>query len=332
MVLITAGIVLQCVLFPVWLLYKSLVIPAFIHGVSVSLFIAYLALKSKGFSLRNVSLPVYFYGLFLFAFFPGFGWICMLLTLIITGNVRDIVKAGLFDDYEKYISEETEHEQHFENTAAMMRKVRREISFEPYIDIICGNEDSAKARVIDKLSRIITRDSVMLLKKALADESSDIRIYAAGAMTRIEDTLRNRIRAAQSNTLKQGSPEDYAELADLLCLYARLDLLEERLAEYYLNLGLTAYRHSLAQDPEQTQVIVKCAQCLVELSEYRQAQELLDASAELLPEKAEIVFLKSEIYFRLNKFGEVVKCLQKIRDVHLGEEQKRIVEFWTSGT
>ncbi|MDP8219166.1 MAG: tetratricopeptide repeat protein [Candidatus Theseobacter exili] len=247
-----------------------------------------------------------------------------------SGRLSQSVKAGLYDDYEEYITEQNKSAASLESMSVMMRKARREISFEPYIDIINGNDERSKSKVIEKLSKIISHNSVMLLKKALTDESSDIRIYAAGAMTRIEDSIRDKIRLVQHNVMRIGTPDEYFDLGDLLSMYAHLGLLEEKLENYYFNLSLDAYRCSLAQDPAKPHAIVRCAQCLLDLSKYEEAKELLNSAMDILPDNEEIMILRSKVYFRMNNFTEVVKCLRNIKMNMLGEEQKRIVEFWTA--
>ena len=211
----------------------------------------------------------------------------------------------------------------------ILRRVRSEISFQPIIDIMKGREMKAKARAIRLLSRTISKENVNLLREALKDPIPEVRLYAAGALLKIESDLNRQIQKAREQSEQRGSEKDFAVLAELYRNYAQIGITDEALAHYYLELAVVAYQHSLDLHTGQPEVTMGYADCLLALKQYDRARLLMDHAVQIWPQNKDIVFLRNGLYFDLGRCKEIGAFFSPIAGQKLNEIQQKACEFWT---
>jgi hypothetical protein len=300
------------------------------HVLAVLFFVLYLYRRGQGQLWRDKNLPMVFFGLLLFTFFPGVGLLGMAILFGYLRFFRSLKGKGLFEEYEKYISDQKDGSSRVENALNVLRQFRFEVGFEPFVDILLGDKVTFKASVIRKLSEQITPGNIQLLQMALKDPNAEIRLYAAGAIMKIETRLNEQIRKATERIKVTGTFREYAELGDLYRFYAVLSRSGGVLSEYYIRQSAQAYQKSLDINTNQPQTISYYCRTLIELGDLEKARNLIDRAARIWPENSDIVFLCSEVYFQQGDFEQMVKRFSKMSLLGLDEAKKRVVDFWFS--
>ncbi|MDD5496655.1 MAG: tetratricopeptide repeat protein [Candidatus Omnitrophica bacterium] len=302
---------------------------ALIHVfISIASCLAVFAYERSGKAQSDIRSAVY-YALIMILFFPGVG---LLIGLVILSAVRKGIKPGqgLLKDYEEYIAEKEGQLVYLKRLENTMQTVRREVSFEPFVDVIRGEDMRIKTRVIEKLSRAVSYESVQLLKFALADSSPEVRFYAAGALVKIENSINERIKMVSKEAGEHDLAKDHSALGDLYRFYAKTGLLEKTMSQRYLSLACAAYQKAVDIDTNQPDVIVRYAQTLIELKEYEKSRELLDRAAKLWPDNSEMCFMRSEVYFILGAYSRMSDMLSGVRRDEVNLRRKEVLEFWTA--
>lgn len=110
--------------------------------------------------------------------------------------------------------------------------LREEISIQPIIDIMSGEDMNLKRGAINLLRRMGTAEAVGMLKNSLTDPAPEVRFYAHTALARLEE---KRIDALQEAERKAASekPEDLRILAMAYRDYADSGLPEQTMREHY---------------------------------------------------------------------------------------------------
>jgi len=126
---------------------------------------------------NDVLRPVYWYSFLLFIFFGCLGLIADIFIILAVWQNKRLSgsKSILYEEYEEYIMFQKEPGFKTAIHGDLLRRMRSSISFEPYVDVIRGNDIMLKERVIEKLSKIITRASVQLLKDGAKDPIAEVR-------------------------------------------------------------------------------------------------------------------------------------------------------------
>lgn len=94
-----------------------------------------------------------------------------------------------------------------------------ELSIQPVVDILEGEDAALKRGAIQLLRRLGTPDAVRTLKKSLGDSNAEVRFYAHTALTRLEEGYAERLGQAQE-TLRDDDHEGLMALAKIQQEYA----------------------------------------------------------------------------------------------------------------
>ena len=238
-------------------------------------------------------------------------------------------KENVYEEYESYIAEKSEEILKANRTGNILRDFREEINFEPFIDIMQGENVKVKAMVIKKLSKDFNPENIKLLKSALNDPLKEVRLYAASALVEMESELNEKIRKAQEVLRGMKTFKAYGNLGDFYWLYAQSGLMEKALAYHYLHEAISAYQKSLEMNPHQSQLEIEYVRCLIELGEFQTAQGFVEHSLTQWPQNTDLIFLSAAIYFQLGLFPQIPKRLNPINISELDDQQKELVHFWT---
>jgi len=193
--LFLVGAILEIIINPI-LLFKGDIWPflaCHLFAVMV-IYTAFILFDKRTFSRHRLR-PILFYSCMISMFFPCIGSVASFLLILFKKLTPIEKKLGIYSDYEEYIGEGLE-DIVYEHSVyeKILREARKEVSFEPFIDVVKSDDNRTKERVIKKLSKIEEYDSVHLLKEALRDESSEIRFYASGALIKIEESMNKKAR------------------------------------------------------------------------------------------------------------------------------------------
>ncbi|MDD2752288.1 MAG: tetratricopeptide repeat protein [Candidatus Omnitrophica bacterium] len=273
---------------------------------------------------------VYFFSLLLIIFFPGFGLIAAIFLVIVVKWFTQRLKSGLYSSYEKYITQKNYSLPFSERPSNVLSRMRSEIGFKPFIDIMRGEELKIKLRVIEKLSRDLKNENVRLLKEAFYDPAADVRLYAAAALLKMDGQVNNEIELMIKKTKSRGAAVDFRQLGLLYQKYVDSGLIEKNLTEYYLVLAVQAYRSCLDIDTDQSSVLLDYVRCLFRLNWHEKAKSALDNAIKAWPDNPEVIFLRNEFYFLMGDFKEIGASFSLASPEGLRQEKKEVWEFWTN--
>ena len=328
LILVGLGFIIELFVLPLWLFQKPWLCSFLLHvSASLLLGVGFIIYTKIGKKLELSA--VFLFGLMLFIFFSCFG---LLMGLLIIGLVRQgkRFKSGIYDDFEDYIERSGGNNTYGILYLRRLEKLRGDVGFDSYIDIIKGDNNSIKQRVIEKLSHNISAHSVKLLKMALSDLFPEVRLAAANALLKIEKTINNKIQTALYMTKQRAAAQDYTNLGDLYRMYADIGLMEKKTFDYYMLLASRAYQQSMDLDTNQVSVVKDYARILLSLGDYQNAQKVLDSSSRIWSEDKQILFLKAETYFCRKKFDAIAETLKGVSFEGLTFQQERAVKFWSS--
>ncbi len=274
--------------------------------------------------------PVLYFAFLLCLAFPVAGPVGAVVLWAVTTEWGRRMRAGIFEDYEKYIQEQSGPGFEAYLHVDALRRFRTEMNFQSFVDILQGQDISAKARVIEKLSRKFSRENIILLKEALRDESGEVRLLAANALIRLEEDMNQKLQKARETADWQERPEDYADLGDLYLRYAESGMLEEKMTHYYLELCAAAYQQSLDIETNQPDLIRRYGKCLLDLERYADAAKLLGNAVTIWPGNQHLLLLQAEALFRMRDFSNLSLLLQSRNETDFDEGHKQLMRFWCS--
>jgi len=326
--LIISGAAAEAAVPAVWRASHSLFIAGAVHLTAAFLVAGGVHAAMRRLPYDEVR-PVLFYGVLVTLFFPLIGLPAAFLMVLGVRIFGGRFRASVYEEYEQYVSEKEISSSIAGEGRNVLRNIRKEISFEPYADIVRWGDITSKMKVIGKLSGSFAREDVSLLREAVHDPSPEVRFYASGALLKLESRISERITRAEQSVKRRGGAEDYSDLGDMYRLYVTSGLSPEELTGYYILLACDAYQNSFDINTDQPDLVVAYAQSLFDIRNYRRASALLDHAVKIWPEHAEISFLRGEVYFRLGDLREVFRNFADTRTDGLDETRREAVKTWT---
>lgn len=324
-----AGFIFEAGLVWAWFIDAHFLSGLFFHLASSLCFFAAIRQWQRQVSRQDKRIAVVMFVWILAAFFPGIGLIAAAIFYLPIQLGGKKLNIGLYDDYEEYITDKKEKSVRWKSLLGTQQQIRREVGFLPIADIMAGHDVKLKVKAIAKLSKNISRENVHILKRALADPLAEVRMYAASALIKMDQEINDQINLAKQWTQKRGSARDFAQLGNLYQVYTASGLVDETLSKYYLKLTAEAYRQSLDQDTQQSQIVVDYARCLLELKDNERAKLTLSRAYKIWPQDPNIVFLRNETLFRLGEMDQVKEGFESLNVSQLDESQRKVIEFWT---
>ena len=307
---------------------KGLLAVLGVHGLAALMLGGSVYLRSWVRSAKDVYQPLWTYIWILVTFLPLFGLLGAFFLFPFVKLMRLRSKGRVFEDYESFLNEEPVRKIWMDSSLQILREFRQEVGFEPFIDILNGQNDKIKAIVIRKLAETISPNAVQLLKIALKDRSGEVRLYAASALIKIEAKINEKLQVTIKRAKTQGTWTAYAELGDLYRVFAETNLSGKNLSRHYLVRSSEAYRQSLDMHTDQPDIIVQYGKCLVALGQYEKARRLAAHAAQTWPANMELVFLQNEIYFMMGEMSEIQERFRKLDKKDLDPEKAKIYDFW----
>lgn len=161
--------------FPVWLLFCQ-------HLLSILFLQACLILYKHLYGRHSEIAALFGFSLILIVFMPFWGFCGSLLLLGTIHVLKKNHKHGVFEDYEQYILEKTVDDSGGDSIRNMLQEIKGQISFEPLVDVIQGDDEIKKIRLITRLSHYEGEAAVSILKQAVTDDSAEVRLHSASAL------------------------------------------------------------------------------------------------------------------------------------------------------
>jgi tetratricopeptide (TPR) repeat protein len=205
------------------------------------------------------------------------------------------------------------------------RFLMAEVNVSPLREILAGDDIPLKRGAILSLSRLPRADAVALLKRALADETREIRYYASTALSDMEKEFNDRIfRLVREVERNPTTAERHVDLARIVLDYADAGLLDEGMVRYFLEIGLRALdKAKLIQDrPPQVELFEGLL--LRRLGHLEKADASLQRYAAVRRDDPEVMVILAEVAYErkdmLRARSLVAEAMGRFPEDHRFEE------------
>ncbi len=203
-------------------------------------------------------------------------------------------------------------------------------------DILANGTLQQKRDAIVLMSKHFRPEFAPALRSALVDPDNSIRIMAASAITRIENSfLETAIQVDRAAAEAPDEVEILLRQARLYDDYAFTGLLEEDREAANREKAKRIYRRILQLQPDNYQATLALGRLLIRTDKVDEAAELLEGALEHRSEDPRLLLWYAECLYKLGRYGELRKLLRQSRknmEKEQGEEQSRIadvVRLWS---
>ncbi len=173
-----------------------------------------------------------------------------------------------------------------------------------------------------------------VLKRALHDDHSAIRVQAATAMSKLENTILQRtMELTRQVRANPGDTEALRALAQHYdgCLFC--GILDTRREEDFLTEALAVYRECLAREPGDLSTRLAAGRLLLRSKRFREAAECFQQAAAPDSEKPQAALWYMESLFQLGRFAEIRRLARDWESRHASSaeyppEALQAVRLW----
>lgn len=309
-----AAAVVECALFYLWLQFK---VPTPVALVAHSAVVAAIALAtgcprvlrsssqtaSSGTASQDIRLPMLV--TCSTAALGPIGAVGSLLTLVLARHyMRRALPfeewyASLFPD-----TQETENRKMVDQIAASEGSETEAVT--AFSDVLSFGSLQQKQDLIALVSSQFRPAFGPVLKRALQDDHSAIRVQAATAMSKLENTILQRtLDLTRQVRANPGDTEALRALAQHYdgCLFC--GILDARREEDMLAEALAVYRECLAREPGDLGARLAAGRLLLRRKRFGEAAEYFREAADPESGKPQAALWYMESLFQLDRFGEI---------------------------
>lgn len=233
------------------------------------------------------------------------GVVGTLLTAIL--GQRSLRRAPSFEEWYQSIFPATEEAANIKLVDQIegedLARVEQLASFS---DVLAFGSLRQKQDLIALISRNFRPEFGPILKRALNDPESVIRVQAATAMSLLESSIAGRTVALRDRA--RDNPEDPAALRALALHYDTWlfsGILDPKREEDVLAAALGAYEKCLAAEPGNPETRLAAGRLLLRCKRYREASECFNSILDASSTASRGALWQMETLFHLGKFGEI---------------------------
>lgn len=259
---------------------------------------------------------------------PGYGMLGMFLLLFVMQNI-DIQSPDYFEVDEEFLPSRNDFLIKDADKKIISIK-RNELDIEAFKDIFISHDRQLQENAINKLSKIVNKQSVAILQNVVNTSTTDTKVMAASALIEMEDKIIKKIEKLQ-NAMQINSEDDdlRLQLARTYDLYCYLDVLDQAVKAHYQNLSLEQYRHFLANHPTHAAATLEYGRILLKSGQLEEAIENLTRAAELVPQNPNPHIWLAEAYYELSNYAAVSDVCERLLQLDkLPENLKAVVNWW----
>jgi polysaccharide biosynthesis protein PelE len=238
------------------------------------------------------------------------GAVGSLLTLLLAR--RYMRRALAFDEWYRSLLPDTSEA---ENSRILNQATAREGSeneaLASFADVLSFGSLSQKQDLIALIGRHFQPAFGAVLKRALSDDHSAIRVQAATAMSRIENSLLERTIELTSQV--RANPNNTAALRALAQHYDQslfCGILDVRREEELIEDALAVYRECLAHEPDDSSTRLAAGRLLLRSRRFEEAAESFAQTAHSGSGSPQTALWRMESLFQLGRFGEIRRLAQ----------------------
>jgi len=187
----------------------------------------------------------------------------------------------------------------------------------PMLDVLrsdAGEDD--KRNAIEALSRLETPAAVETLRSVLTSESTEVRFYAASALSRLEERLALRLKALEDDLAMARRERGVVELemARTYFDYAYYRLADETRRTDFLERSSLHAQRALEEGGDASAALA-AGKALLELGRCAEAEEAFSRYLELTSDDVKGLLWRAESRFRLGRYPGVREDCARVRDL-----------------
>jgi len=211
---------------------------------------------------------------------------------------------------------------------------RDDLEIDAFKDIFKSHDPYLEENAINKLSKIVTKESVDILKNVVEQSTSDTKILAATAIIEMEDKIIAEIDTTQKSLEENPENSDaILELARLYDLYCYLDVLDSAVQRYYQDLALEQYQTFFNFQPDHFDATLEHGRILLRAGKYQKAIDMLRHASKLQPDNPNPYIWLAEAHYDLGNYDAVSSICYKLRSLQkLPLNLEPVVEVWQENT
>jgi len=200
----------------------------------------------------------------------------------------------------------------------------------PLADVLMSEaSDDEKRGAIEALARLETPEAVEALRTALANDSAEVRFYAAAALSKLEERLATRQKTLERSL--RSRPDDPIvdlELARTYFDYAYYHVVDEARRTDFLERALDRARRA-AESGADPGAWLAGGRALLALGRFEEAEALFDRYIEAAPQDARGFLWRAEARFRQGHYRGVHEdCARAKRIGGIPDAVAEAVEMW----
>ena len=201
----------------------------------------------------------------------------------------------------------------------------------PMTDVLRSDaSEDEKRNAIEALSRLETPDAVTMLRSVLTSESTEVRFYAASALSRLEERLALRLKALEEDlaTGRQDRALVELEMARTYFDYAYYRLTDEtRRADYLERAALHAAR--AAEEGSDPAASLMQGRALLDLRRYDEAEKVFSSHLGRVRDDVKGLIWRAEARFRLGSYPGVCEdCRRALQMGGVPEVMADAIGMW----
>lgn len=207
---------------------------------------------------------------------------------------------------------------------------REEMDIESFRDIFRTNDPGLEENAIQKLSKILTHESVSILQEVVQHACSDTKVLAATALIEMEDKLVEKIESLRGQLAEDSRDTKLMlELARIYDVYCYLGVLDNAIEDYYRGLAIEQYRTFLIYDPRHPEATLEYGRTLLNAGDLEKALRVLNSAVRLDPVKPNPYIWLAEAHYKSGDYLAVTDICKKINSFqNLPENFKPITSWW----
>ncbi len=259
---------------------------------------------------------------------PGYGLLGTLAVALTTNRVK-LQPTSYFEIDDGLAPQQ--HKMTLRKSHSDVIEIQQDLlDLEAFRDIFKSNDRQLEESAISKLSKLVTRQSVAILKDVVRTATSDTRVMAATALIDMEDKITRRIEALSAALEKNGSDKNKRlQLARTYDLYCYLGVLDEDIRTHYNKLAITEYRSFLIASPKHPEAIFEYGRALLSSGDTEKATRVLGSAVSLAPENPSAHVWLAEAHYESGDYSSVVAVCRRVSSfANLPEALRPVVNWW----
>ncbi len=332
---VAVPLLLLVMLVDAWAGYEILFGSGIAKGVGLALHLVVLLpfrFLLKRLRLRSEPLdPNFVFITFLLALaLPGYGIVGTLLLCLALTRV-EVEPADYFELDEAFVS--SRYRFFVRGVDRQILSIKKdELDVDAFRDVFKSNDAQMEANAVNKLSKMLTREAVSILREVVDTSQSDTKILAASALIDMEDRIIKRIEEIKQEL--KANPNNYElvlALARTYDLYCYLGILDPAVEDYYRGLAIEQYQRFMRHNPEHPEANLEYGRILLNARKYEEAIPVLKNAVALSPGNPSPLLWLAEAFYELTDYQAVRAVCAKLRRFDdVPRRFKDIAAWWES--